>query len=594
MEHSSPVSKIVATATASSWAQAYSAGKLHLCLSLDGETNENVTSLGKDVLEKIQREFFALDEKNLETLKNVVAVVIKTIPPEATLSLVLTTIVEDVLYIIIANSGSVLLKRGEDITVIGNGEKDAVIGFSGKVEPADILLAATSGLLKTISYENLGKAFKNTAPHEIGESLAPFLHEHASGTEAALVWKMIGSKKALPEEELQDAEHPNDTLELEEEPEKKRSLKIPDVSSYARRIKIPTITLGKRQLIIVAAVLLGIALLSSLLFEKIIGQSNIENAAVSSFLTPEKQKYDDAIALMSLNKSLAVDELSQVKTETEAEKNKFPAGSHAAATIDTFLALVNQALGGQASVGNSQIKVFFDATKNSDISNVSVITDKGGQITVAGKTKGGFLKSDGSVDSAFDTGGNVTGITQDDKNAYLLEDSVVLQVARSGGKPSSIIDKQASPISIDTFGGNIYLLSKTDKTIYKYVPASFDKASYFTKDTALANPSSVAIDSSIYVVDNGKIIKFTRGASDSFSYAGKPLSSNAQVYTDTDYTNLYVLDPDKKTATVLSKTGGLVTEVNLKGMKNITSIAADETGKKMYICADNKIYSISF
>lgn len=600
MEHSSPVSKIVATATASSWAQAYSAGKLNLCLSLDGETDENVTSLGKDILEKIQREFFALDEKNLETLKSVVTTVTETIPPTAVFSLVMTTIVTDVLYIVIANLGSVLLKRGGEISVIGNGEKDQVIGFSGKLEPEDIILTATSGLLKTVTHENLSKAFKNNAPHEIGESLAPFLHENASGTEAALIWKMIGSKKTLPEEEIQDPEHPNDTLSLEEKPqEKKESFKTPNITEFFSKMmlflkeKMPQVRLGKRQIIILAAILLVVILSGSLYFEKGARKSKEETAQAALFLTPARQQYDDALALISLNRALAVEELQQIKTEAEAEKSKFPAGSNAFLEIETFLAQVNKALSGEVG-GSSQINVFFDALKNSEIPNVSNVTVKNGEIVAVGSTKGGLLSETGTVRKTFDTGGSIIGITADEKNVYIIQGNTVSEITKSDGKKSTLVKNQSKPVSIDTFGGNIYLLSGTDKTVYKYRPTSYDKESYFTKDTILSNPSSISIDASVYVVDGGKILKFTRGTTDTFSYAGKPLSSNTQIYTDVDYENLYVLDSGTKTAIVLSKKGTVISEVNLKGMKNMTSIAADEKNKKMYVCADNKIYEISF
>ncbi len=189
---------------------------------------------------------------------------------------------------------------------------------------------------------------------------------------------------------------------------------------------------------------------------------------------------------------------------------------------------------------------------------------------------------------------NAKGVTEDEKYIYILSGNSVTQITKTDGKSSTIIENQNNPISIDTFGGNIYLLSGTDKTIYKYRPANYNKESYFTKNTALVNANSISIDASIYVVSGGKILKFTRGAPDTFSYSGKPLSSISQVYTDVYYTNLYILDPDKKTATVLSKTGSVVSEVSLKGMKNITSIAADESSKKMYIAADNKIYEVSF
>lgn len=598
MEHSSPVSKIVATATTSAWAQAYSAGKLHLVISLTGTSEEPIASIGKDTLEKLQREFFALDEKTLAHLKKAVGTVTQTIPEGFTTSLVLTTIVDEVLYIVIFNSGSVLLKRDNTTTIIGAGEAGEIVGFSGPLEPGDIVLVATAGLLETVSPENVAKSFETTSPHEVSENLAPFLHSSATGTEAGLVWNMIGTRKPIAAEEEPDAEHPNDTLDLEDthtQPDEKSapSPMFAGALGLLKGIHLPSLKhVSRKQLIIIAAVILVIILVGSIFYEKSTRDNKKQEQEVEAILAPNKQKYDDAIALMSLNKSLAVEELSEVKNDIESKKSQFPQDSNAAKTLDTFLAQVNSALGGDSQTGASQINVFFDATKNSDIPNVSQVTAKGGEIAIIGSTKGGFLQSDGTITSTFNGASSINGLTADEKNAFVLTAGTVEQITKSDGSADTIIEKQASPVSIDTFGGNIYLLSSTDKTIYKYRPSAFAKESYFTGDTKLENPTSFTIDSSVYVIDSGSIKKFTRGAADTFSYKGKSLSSGSKIYTDIDYLNLYVLDPTAKTATVLDKSGNVVTEVSLKGMKNSTSIAADEKAKKMYIVADNKVYSV--
>lgn len=598
MEHSSPVSKVVATATPTAWAQAYSAGKLHLVVNLEGESEESIASLGKDILERLQREFFALDEKNLSDLKKVIETVISEVKHTVTLSLVLTTIVEDVLYIVIYNSGSVLLKREGKIVVVGNGDAGKVSGFSGNLNPNDLVLVATEGLLKTVSSENIEKSLSAGTPHEVSESLAPFLHSSESGTEAGLVWSMIGSRKPLETTE-EDTAHPNDTLELDDNPQEEKaqeSSRMPAIKDLANKISIPSINLmsiSRKQLITIAVIALVLILGGSILFESSHREDKKQSQEVQKIIDANKQKYDDAVSLMSLNKTLAIEELQDVKTNVESKKSQFPEGSNAAKTLDAFLSQVESALGGNVQT-KSKITMLFDASKNSDIPTVSFITAKGGEIVVIGSKKGGLLNSDGTVASTFNGADNIEGLTADEKNVYVLTDGTVSKITKDKGAATTIIQKQPGPISIDTFAGNIYLLSSADKTVYKYVPTAFAKASYFASDTTLASPSSLTIDASIYVVSNGKILKFTRGAADNFSYTGGKLSPGSQIYTDIDYLNLYVLDPSNQKIIILDKSGNLVSNVNLKGMKNITSIAADEKIKKIYVVSDNKIYSIDY
>lgn len=592
MEHSSPASKIVATATDTAWAQAYSAGKLHIILSLEGQADTPLASLGKETIEKLQREFFALDEKNLKDLKTVVETVTKTVPENLTLSLIVTTLVQNTLYIVIAHSGSVILKRGDTLSIIGAGKKGELTGFSGNLLPDDLVLCATHALLTTISSDDLKLAFDQKTADALSENLAPLLHEHATGAEAGLTWKMIGLPQQHEETVEEKPQEDNDTLDLQEDGEKKPAFAFPHVPNI--RTSIPMNHFGKKQLIIAAIIVLLIVLGLGIFYEKSNRANSQLEKQADAVLSSNMQKYDDAIALQSLNQTLATEELQGIKEDVEKKAVNIPENSTAGKKIKEFLSKVNLALGGNATSPNSQIQVFFDASKNTEIPTVSAITAKGGSVAVIGSKKGGILSADGKVDSTFNGADSIHGITADEKNVYVLTGATVEQITKSNGNAATIIEKQASPISIDTFGGNIYLLSETDKTIYKYRPTSYDKENYFTKDTTLNTASSISIDASVYVVSEGKILKFTRGAADSFTYSGKPLSDKAQVYTDADYTNLYILDPVKKTATVLSKSGDIVKEVSLRGMKNITGIAADEKAKKMYVAADNKIYSIAY
>lgn len=594
MEHSSPVAKVVATATSSSWAQAYSAGKLHLVISLCEEGKETIASLGKDTLERLQREFFALDEKNLETLKRAVETVVGELSKNVSLSLVLTTIVNTTLYIIIAHSGSVLLRRGGKTIIIATGENNTTNGFSGVVEPEDIILVATEGLLTTVSSDEIEKSLSTGTPHDISESIAPFIHDNPTGKEAALIWSMIGERKLAEEDETAPD---NDTLDLTNTEEKERVVHIPKfhLEGMIKKIKIPSLrNFSKKQLIVICVLLLLVVLAITIFLEKT-GRENAHlNEQAQLILSENKQKYEDAIALMSLNKSLAIEELSEIKSNVESKISQFPPESNARKSLGVFLESVNKSLGEDASGRKSKINVFFDARINTEIPNIVYITAKGGEIAVIGSSKGGLLTSDGSVASTFNGAGSVYGITADEKNVYILTGETVKQVTKSNGEIETIIEKQANPISIDTFGGNIYLLSKTDKTIYKYLPESFGKAAYFTSDTTIQNPSSLAIDASIYVIENGSIKKYTRGKEDSFSYKGKALSTNSRIYTDIDYANLYILDPEKKIVYVVDKNGNLVLNIPLSGMKAPKSIAADEKEKKIYVVSENKVYSVDY
>jgi hypothetical protein len=70
-------SKVVATPTPTAWSQAYSAGRLFAALSLHTdlvpqEGEEHLNSLGKDFISTLESEFFTLEKKDLESIKQAV------------------------------------------------------------------------------------------------------------------------------------------------------------------------------------------------------------------------------------------------------------------------------------------------------------------------------------------------------------------------------------------------------------------------------------------------------------------------------------------------------------------------------------------
>lgn len=575
----SPVSKFVATSTDTSWAQSYSAGKLNIVLSLEGNVEGvEITSLGKDTLEKLQREFFVIDQKNLESLKKLIGEVAKTVPSEITLSLVLATAVDDILYVVIAEPGYAVLKRGKTTSVIAQGKKGEILGFSGRLQPQDTILIGTADLFKTISPSDIGQALHLPTPDEVSENLAPYLHEKAKGTEAGIIWKVPGLL-------IKEAE--TETQEIGQIEEKQKSY----LSSFLTEVIAGILKMDRKYLIITAVVILVVFLIGSIFIEKNSRKQNEELKATQELIDQNKPKYEDSIALMSINKSLALDDLTDVKNAIEEGSKKFPANSAAGKKLQEFLNEINNALGGEG--GTSEISLFYNSS-DKGVKNVSAVSTKGKIISVVGDGKGGTVSSGGDIEETFDIG-DAKGLTVDKDNIFVLSEKKVLKISRGNFKTDSIIDTDNSPISVDTFGGNIYLLSKNDKTIYRYRPNNFSEEKYLSPDIELSNPSSMAIDSSVYVIDSGKIRKFTRGNEDNFSIKKEGnFSMSSKIFTDIDYANLYVVDPDKKAVYVINKTGNQLNEFSLKGLKELTSIAANEKDKKIYVAANGNIYSISF
>lgn len=214
--HDVLLSKIAANATDIAWSQAYSTINFYLAISLSSdESGKSIAASGKETLERIQREFFALDEKNLETIKQAVQNGIEAHASSLSLSVILATILDSVLYIVTVNNAAAVLKRGEEVGIIAQGEENQVHGFSGLIQPHDVIVLETVGFAEKLPLDQLKPLLSTDNVTEISEVLTPLIHENSSGTEAALIMQYEGKPEPVqitrepepdtPKEEPDDA-----------------------------------------------------------------------------------------------------------------------------------------------------------------------------------------------------------------------------------------------------------------------------------------------------------------------------------------------------------------------------------------------------
>ncbi len=581
------VSKAAATHSEHTYAQSYNAGKLYVTISLSS-AEKNIAALGKETLERLQREFFALDIKDLETIKKAVTSVTSELSAEIHYEIILATVVENVLYIITVGKSSGILLRNNTAHVIAQGQEKQILGFSGNLMPKDVIGLVTSDFLKIVSYSEFVKVL-SMEHDEMSENLAPHLIEGTTGGEAALILSLSNTKasKTILPSEKPDVEEPDPIEANLDKHEKLQFLKNIHIA------KLPTInittlkSLSRKKIAIILAGLLIIVLLSSLFIENV-NKSNAEREEkLQTILNKNEQAFEDATAILSLNRSLAVEELKVVKDDVEKELNNFPKNSSQYTTLQEFLNKVNEVISGGGGTA-AKLNLFYEG--NSTL-NPEYITFKGGALIASGNNTVQLLKTDGKVDDDFKAPG-VGSISANENSVFLLSNSSIYKILKSNGKTSEIIKGASGIKSFDIFGENVYILTNT---ILKFKANNYDEEKYLTDPVTFKNPTSMAIDSSIWILDNGKIRKFTKGAEEKFSASEDlPLSSAAIIYTDEDYKNLYILDPEKKFISIISKSGDVVENLELTKASQITSFAVNEKENKIYLVSEGNIYSVDF
>lgn len=609
------LSKLVAIPTDVTWSQAYSTLNLYIVLSIQSETPaKGIVVAGKELFERIQREYFSLDEKNLKNIKKAVENAVEPIVDKNSISVVLATISENILYIVTAGEAEVILKRNDKIGTIAKGAPGEIAAFSGNLEGSDIVILETADFGTKIPVAKLSTLMDHLEVSEISENIAPIVHENPKGTEAAILLQykdMSPISSSEPrmgdEEEVEKTETVNEkekeSVEEEarepeinaredagtflddshkEEPEEQPTINQTQKSSRSFNFGFAK----KKNLILIIIVVLIVALAGSVFYERSSSETKKREAVLNEIITPAQKRFDEAEALISLNKGLALDEFNQIKTDLTGSQNKIKQGTPERKKLDEFIGRVEQKIGelGAGSTLSGQ-EVIFD---NADL--VQFKDDQLAVVTSDGAVN--LLDSDGKSTEDFDTENTgVLAIAENETTVFILGGDGITQSTKTGSTKTAV-DDAAGTVALDTFGANLYGLNTADKTIDKYAGSAFTKSNYL-KDVTLSDPTSFAIDSSVWVLDAGKVRKFTKGAEDTFSVSGlnKDLSSDAQIFTSVDYKNIYILDAAATRIISISKDGEVKNQYVSKELGQTNSFAVDEEGKKIYVTISGKLSS---
>lgn len=568
--------KIVANPTPTSWSQAYNAGNLFAVLSLknellEGDKDESLSILGKNIIDSLEKEYYATEEKNLESIKNVVNLVLEKIPDEVKSCLVVGTIIHEgknILYVFCHGEGKAMIKRGEKFGVILSQSKDSTLeAASGFLEDDDMIILETNQFGNVISNSELSATFDHLPPSEIAEALSPKVHEKEEGGASAIIlsYRQIKiDESVIEEEEEAQQDNTDETLVEKENEEESAKSFIPPF-----RIKFPS--LGKFQLnhsrkVILTIALLLIVVLGVSIFFAVKKREESQNQTIFTSIYPEaEKKYNEGEGLIDLNKNLAKDDFSKAQKILEDGKNKLTKNSKEEKQVLALLDKVNSAL---TIASDSNL---VDAKKVDDTKSLILSFEKTNDLSLT---------------------------TFDDKNFYGISDKEIFSQDKKTDSKKTLVKNNKDWTSLGGFGiylGNFYVLDKSDNQIFKFASKSFAKTNYLVDKIDVSNAASITIDGSIYILsDNGTISKFTKGKSDNFKIAGldTPLKNPSRIFTNVDANNLYILDNGNSRIVILDKKGNYVSEYKAKILTNAKDFEVLESSKKIYVLSDTTVYEI--
>lgn len=580
--------KLTATPTEKAWSQVYNAGNLFACLSLTSQDDETklstLQSVGKEILNHLEAEFFTLEEKSLQTISEAIQQSTKELPETVSGNFCLAFFKDATLYLFLLGNGRIIMKRDEKIGVLlQQSETDStqIHTASGYLKNGDTVILETDQFATTISDKQLADAMQLSLPNDIAETLSVPMHAKQLGDQAAIiiVYHGVAQTQQTEDQEVHETVPLHEPSEEEEEASDMATQRFtpphfPSIPISLPHIQVPHAfknNIGRlphtKKIFLSITIIIAVLLAVSIFLTKQQQERARTEKLFASIYVPAENSYEEGKALESINRDVSRQDYLKAEEILKEGQGQFPSGSKEAKQIEALLAKI------QSELGTS------DATETTPLKEADVDTDN---VLVVEKAN-----PDGKA------------FSQNGSTIYFITNKAVTAITKSSNKEETLIENEdgwKKPVGIAPYLTNIYVLDQ-ENGILKYVASGdgYSKSSYFKTEPNLSTAAAMAIDSSVYVLfKDGTIKKFTKGEADTFSVKGldTPLTKPTKIFTDADTKSIYVLDPGSSRVVKLSKEGAFQAQYTASEIKQAKDFEVLESDKKIYILANGRVYEL--
>lgn len=150
------------------------------------------------------------------------------------------------------------------------------------------------------------------------------------------------------------------------------------------------------------------------------------------------------------------------------------------------------------------------------------------------------------------------------------------------------------------YNDNIYSLDSTSGSLNKISQILAAKPTvtnwYTGNKDLLKGAKELNIDGSVWLVNKNQIIKLFKGKEEAFELGkiNQALGSNLELYTQTDWSSMYLLDQDNGRLLVINKENGAVLRQYLNNdLGQAKNLIVDDNQNNALITLENKIYKFS-
>jgi len=583
---------------------------------------------GRELLGRLHEEYFGKTEKPaFHALKEAVEKVTSEFSSAwGDVQIAAASFIGDVVYSAVGGGAEAAVFRDGMLAKIltSAGQESGVISASGYPKDGDIFLLGTKSFFQILPHGVIKAALEGGSPAEAGEALAPFIHSREdTGNVGVVVMKFERGESYVPKIETEEETSPAQEVSA---PIEKKAATPPPTSPASlirpffekvvawvtgaigrtlpeRRIfvKSPPAELtgvGNRRLAISVGLILLILLVVSIAFGIKQKAANVKKEKYETRLNQAKHDLEEAEKLYSLDAARARELFASARSlisEIESEGVEDQEVAEAKSQIDEKEGLI-------LGIYRVTPELFIDLSiLSSGLSGDDLagsedrffVLDREGRKVVGVE----FDAKKTEVVAGPDAISSADYLASYENRVFVLGDGI----SEVGQTPKKVIEKdwegEALPYS---YAGNMYLVDKNAKTIWRY-PGTLegfgDRSKWNTSEINLNfnDLAAVTVDGSIWLITNsGEISRFSLGNKVTFSINGlvPELSSGASIYSNEALKYIYILDRVGSRVVVVDKNGEYKAQYMGDSISEAVDLAVSESTKKIILLAGSKLYSI--
>jgi hypothetical protein len=214
-----------------------------------------------------------------------------------------------------------------------------------------------------------------------------------------------------------------------------------------------------------------------------------------------------------------------------------------------------------------------------------------------------IVRKNGSVVLGSESVGTMERLASYPGKLAIFGDDKVTICETVGLKCNGKIEKDAKwgrIVDIKMFAGNVYLLDPSEGSgkIWRHLvtEAGYGVAQEWTREdeSALRGGGEMAIDGGIWVVGEGRILRYVQGGLEKFEIEGlvKPLGAKLQLDTTESGNDLVLLDKENSRIIVVDKEGVVKQDLRNELFSKSLDMVMDLSGEKVYVLDGEVVWGV--